>query len=256
VTHYGTWVSYGGSARIWLAIVLLAVAGGLAYAGTRLPLPVGPARPGRVAVISMLVAWVLAIATFLVGVSVYVLQERHVMAHVAHTAPTDPITPVTLIGVGATFFIILISSSQGPGTRLAGAVIGALAAPMVFELPFDLIIMARIYPPVPPDPALYRALFFLPLFLIEITTLSLLAFSALVKLRRPTFFSLALMFIVFAAWSLAGFGYPSTPLLIALNAAAKILAFVVTLSLFLPSRAPASPREELEIAAAAGPVRP
>jgi hypothetical protein len=39
MTQYGTWVSYGGAARVGLALVLLAAAGGLAYAGTRLPLP-------------------------------------------------------------------------------------------------------------------------------------------------------------------------------------------------------------------------
>jgi hypothetical protein len=253
VTQYGTWVSYGGPGRIWLALVLLAVAGGLADAGTRLPLPIGPARPGRAAVISMLVAWVLAIAAFPICLIIYVQQERH--EHIAHAPPTDPITLVTLAGVAVTFFIILISSSDGPQTRLAGSVIGALAAPWIFELPFDLVIMARIYPPVPPDPALYRAIFFVPLFLIEITTLSLLAFSAMVRLSKVTFFSLALMFIVFAVWGLLGFGYPSTPVLIALNVTSKILAFVVTLSLFLPPRAPASRGEDLEVAAPAGPAR-
>ena len=45
---------------------------------------------------------------------------------------------------------------------------------MVFELPFDLIVMARTFPPIPPNPALYRVLFFAPLFAIEITTLALL----------------------------------------------------------------------------------
>ena len=44
--QYGTWVSYGGDARIWLAIGLLAVAGGATLAGIRLPLPVRGTRPG------------------------------------------------------------------------------------------------------------------------------------------------------------------------------------------------------------------
>ena len=60
MTQYGTWVSYSGGARIELAIVLLAAAAGLAYAGTRLPLPARAARPGRAAMIFMLVTWVLA----------------------------------------------------------------------------------------------------------------------------------------------------------------------------------------------------
>ena len=50
MTQYGTWASYSGSAKIMLALVLLAAAGGVTYAATRLPLPSGqqgPARPLR-----------------------------------------------------------------------------------------------------------------------------------------------------------------------------------------------------------------
>ena len=40
MTQYGTWLSYGGDAGIWLAIGLLAVAGGAALAGIpSAPLP-------------------------------------------------------------------------------------------------------------------------------------------------------------------------------------------------------------------------
>jgi hypothetical protein len=110
---------------------------------------------------------------------------------------------------------------------------------MVFELPFDLIAMARTYPPIPPHPALYRALFFAPLLLIAITTLSLLTLSPLARLARATFVSFALMLAVFAIWALAGFGYPSAPVPFALNVVSKLLAFVTVLTLFLPLRAQA-----------------
>jgi hypothetical protein len=69
---------------------------------------------------------------------------------------------------------------------------------MIFEFPFDLIVMARLYPPIPPDPALYRVLFFAPLFLIEVMTLWLLTLSPMVRLSRATFFWFALMLAVFA----------------------------------------------------------
>jgi hypothetical protein len=243
MTQYGTWVSYSGVARIELAIALLAIAGALAYAGTRLRLPARTARPARVPMIFMLVTWVLAIAAFLDGVAVYALQYRHAYPG-THYAPVDHILPVTLLAAGATFFIILIcSSSYGPGARLTSAVIGAIAAPMIFELPFDLIVMARIYPPIPPNPALYRALFFLPLFVIEITTLSLLTMSPLVKLSKGALFSLASMLAVFAVWALFGFAYPSAPIPTALNILSKILAFVTVLCLFLPQRARASTQD-------------
>jgi Protein of unknown function (DUF3089) len=105
---------------------------------------------------------------------------------------------------------------------------------MIFELPFDLIVMARSHPVI--DPALYRPLLFGCLFGIEITTLLLLRLSPMVRLTRAAFFSFALMLGVFAAWALSGFGYPSAPLPTALNIASKILAFVTALTLFLPQR--------------------
>jgi hypothetical protein len=234
MTQYGTWISYGGGARVELAVVLLAAAGGLAYAGTRLPLRAQAARPGRAVIIFMLVTWVLAIAAFLVCLAAFAQQERH-QYPAARPSPVDHILPVTLSAACATFIIILVTSP--PSFRLASAAIGAMAAPMIFELPFDLIVMARTYPPVLPDPAVYRALFFLPLFLVEITTLSLLTLSPMVKLSRGAFLSFAAMLAVFAAWGLFGFAYPSTPIPTALNVLSKILAFVTALSLFLPQRA-------------------
>jgi hypothetical protein len=231
MTKYGTWVIYGGTARPALAVVLLAVAAAVAYAGLKLPLPAGPARPGRTAAAVMIAAWVVAITAFLACASVYVHQAKR--EHLVGT-PADNILPVTLIAVGVTFFIIAVNGRPGGGTAVIGALIGALAAPMVFELPFDLIVMARTYPPIPPHPALYRVLFFAPLFLIEITTLSLLTLSPMVRLSRATFFSLALMLAVFAVWALPGFGYPSTPVTYTLNVISKLLAFVTILTLFLP----------------------
>ena len=231
MTTEGTWIGYSGTARIGLAVVLLALAGGLAYAGTRWPGPFQARRPRPAVANLMLAIWVLAITTFLVCVSVYVHQLRRDFP--GRTAPTDPITPVTVIGVGLVFVVILIYSRLGPVARLGSAVIGALAAPMIFELPFDLIVMTRTYP-IPPDPAGYRALFFLPLFAIELTTLALLTLSPMVRLSRATFLSFAAILVVFAIWALAGFGYPSAPVPITLNVVSKILAFVTVLTLFLP----------------------
>jgi hypothetical protein len=233
VTAYGTWVSYSGAARISLALVLLAVAGALTYTGTRLPLPLRPRRPGKAASVFMLVAWLLAIATFLVCTAVYVGQVQQ--AHLIGTPPTDPITLVTLTAVLATFALINeMGQPLGQRAALGSAVIGALAAPMIFELPFDLIVMARTYPPIPPHPGLLRALFFLPLFLIEITTLGLLTLSPMVALSRRTFRVLALMFVVFAIWALSGFAYPSSPIPIAMNVLSKVLAFGAAATLFAP----------------------
>jgi hypothetical protein len=237
MTQYGTWVSYGGDARIMLATGLLAVAGGVTLAGIRLPLPVRATRPSPGGRVAMILAWIASIVAFLVCLTIYIRQYIHAYSLTAHTAaPKDPIAPITLTAALVVFFIIISRPSPGFGTRLASAAIGAMAAPMIFELPFDLIVMARTYPPIPPDPALYRALFFVPLFLIEITTLLLLRLSPMVRLTRATFFSFALMLGVFAVWALAGFGYPSAPLPTTLNIVSKILAFITVLTLFLPQR--------------------
>jgi len=112
--------------------------------------------------------------------------------------------------------------------------LGAIAAPMIFELPFDPIVIFRIHTVLPHPPP--WTLVYAPLLLVQITTLLLLRLSPMVRLTRATFFSFALMLGVWAAWALAGFGYPSAPLPIALNIASKILAFVAAFTLFLPQQ--------------------
>ena len=229
--QYGTWFSYSGSAKLTLAIVLLAAAAALAYAGMRLPLPTGVPRPGRNTTTLMVVAWALSIIAFLACVGIYGKQAHH--EHLAGR-PADNIFPITLLAAGVTFFLITVTGKPGGRTAVISAAIAAMAAPMVFELPFDLIVMARTYPPIPPNPALYRVLFFAPLFAIEITTLALLTWSPMVRLTRATFYAFALMLAVFAVWALAGFEYPSAPLPYALNVVAKLLAFATILTLFFP----------------------
>ena len=236
--HYGTWFSYTGTARLTLAIVLLAAAAALAYAGIRLPLPASLPRLGRNTTTLMVVAWALSIIAFLACVGIYGKQAHH--EHLAGR-PADNIFPITLLAAGVTFFLITVTGKPGGRTAVISAALAAIAAPMVFEFPFDLIVMARTYPPIPPHPALYRVLFFAPLFAVEITTLALLTWSPMVRLTRATFYAFALMLAVFAVWALAGFEYPSAPLPYALNVIAKLLAFATILTLFFPLRAQARP---------------
>jgi hypothetical protein len=234
--QYGTWYSYSGSAKLILAVVLLTVAVAVAFAGVTLPLPARLPRPGQNTTTLMVVAWGSSITAFLACVGIYGKQ-----AHQEHLAgrPADNIFPITLIAAGVTFFIIAVNGKPGGKTAVLSGAIAAMAALMVFELPFDLIVMARTYPPIPPNPALYRAVFFAPLFLVEITTLALLTWPPMVRLTRATFFAFALMLAVFAVWAVAGFDYPSAPLPYALNVVAKLLAFATILTLFLPLRAEA-----------------
>lgn len=241
MTQFGAWVSYSGDARIDLAVGLLGAAGALAYAGTRLKLPAQAPRPGKPAIAVLLTAWGVSILAFLICGSLYI--QKVIQQYPGHRGLSDPILPVTLTAMVVTFIAIFRTSPHDSGTRLISALTGAIAAPMIFELPFDLIVMARVYPQVQPHPAIQGLLFFLPLLLIEISTLWLLTTSPMVKLSRSAFFCFAAMLAVFAVWSLAGFAYPSTALPIALNVVSKLLAFATVLSLFLPQRAKASPSE-------------
>jgi hypothetical protein len=247
MTKSGTWVSYGGGGAIALAVMLAVLAVAIACAGVRLPRPVALPRPGRPIRIVALAAWPVAVLAFPVCVHAYVLHA--ISEHVAVTPPTDPITPFTLIGTGILFCVIaMVYSSRGWRTALWSAVIAAIAAPVIFEFPFDLIVMARIYPGLPPDPARYRALFFAPLIGIEVLTLALLIWSPAARLARATLWSLAAMFAVFAGWALAGFGYPDAPVPTTLNVGSKVLALIVSLTLFVPA-----PAEPGGVSAAAGP---
>jgi hypothetical protein len=240
VAHYGTWVSYGGNARVVLAVGLLAIAAGVAYAAVRLRLPFRPAKPGRAARTVVIVTWLLSIVVLLAGLVTDLEHLQH--EHMLRALPVNPITPVTFSGVCLTFVIVMIAgSSYGARTVLASATIAALAAPMIFELPFDLIVMARTYPAIPPDPALVRLEFFAPLFVVEVTTIALLSLSPMVRVSRASLVCLALMLGIFAVWALFGFGYPSAPVPITLNMASKILTFATTLNLFLPQRAAVRP---------------
>src|SRR5215469_13574055 len=231
----GGWVGYSGDAKIELAVGLLAVAGCAAYAGFRLRRPIRAVRPPTSVVVLMFSLWVIALIAFLVGLSVYVKQFVHDYPNIT-SGVHNPITPVTLLAAVAIFGIIMTRTGWRYQTRLGSAVVGAMAAPMIFELPFDLIVMARTYPALPPDPALYRAVFFTPLILVEVTTLWLLTLSPMVRVRKYTFFCFALMIGVFGIWALYGFGYPQSALPITMNVISKLLAFATALTLFLPDR--------------------
>jgi hypothetical protein len=235
MTQYLTWASYGGDARIWLALGLLAAACCVALAGIRLPLPVRFTRPGPAGRAATIAAWATSAAALLVCATIYAGQVGRDVRAAGLPAATLKLTilPVTLTAAAVLFVIILSRRSPDLPTRLASAAIGAMAAPVIFELSFDPIVIFRIHSVLPDPPPL--ALGYVPALMAEIATLLLLRLSPMVRLTRATFFSFALMLGVWAAWAaLAGFGYPSAPLPIALNIASKILAFVAAFTLFLP----------------------
>jgi hypothetical protein len=225
-----SWVSYGDGEAILLAIVLLVVASAFAYAGNRLRAPLGVRRPGGTAAGFMIAIWLLAIYTVGVATFVYGLQLKQ--AYPGFVAPRVRVG--TFIDAMVTFFVILyLTRRWGWRVALASAVIGIAAAPMIFEFPFDLIVMARTNPPIPTHPMLYRQLFFLPLFLVEFSTVSLLTLLPSIRVTAYASYAVAGMFVVFAVWAVFGFAFPAEPLPLALNVISKILCFVAAIMLFV-----------------------
>jgi hypothetical protein len=234
LTVHGPWISYSGPAEALLAVVLVAAAAVAGYAGWRLRVPVRLPRPGLAVKIMLVVVWLAALVALVASVAVYL--NRVQQAGLSHTPRPDPITAVTLTGVVIVFIGILVAL-RGSGWRVAlgSAVVGAMAAPMVFELPFDVIIMPRTHPLL--NPGMYRLLLFGTLIAVDVTTLALLSLSPAARLRRATLWCLAGMLALFAVWALFGYAYPSAPAPVTLNALSKILALSAALTLFLPGRA-------------------
>lgn len=231
--RFGTWVAYQGDGRVALAVVLLLVACLVLGLASRIPRPLRFPRARSGWVIAALVGcWLVALIAFVGGFIVYARQELHDYPH--GTAPPTPILPVTLVAAAVTAILIGVRTTGTPRGRFANAVIGAAVAPMLFELPFDVIVLSRTYPAVVPHPALYRLAFFGPLFLVELTTIALLCVAPGPLLSRVAVQTFGVMLIVFAGWAVAGFAFPSTPVSFTFNASSKLLAFLAMLGLFFP----------------------
>jgi len=117
MTQYGnTWLSYGGSARLVLALAVLAVAVALACAGTRFHRPVRLPRPGRALTAGMLAAWVVSIGAFFGGLAVYALQVQH--DHLEKPAAANPIQFVTFTAALILFLIVFAATDRSLRVRM------------------------------------------------------------------------------------------------------------------------------------------
>lgn len=226
---HASWAAYSSTDALFLALVLIAIAALLFWGGTRIRAPIAVARPGGVVTGFLIAICVLSIVTFLVATYAYGIAMRD--THVAFRAPRVGVGTL-LYAVISFFVIVFLMRRYGWGIALASGVVGTAAAPMLFELPFDLIVIGKAYPSIPPNPAMYRALFFFPLFLVELSTIALLAVVPSMRITRGATYALAGMFVVFAVWAAFGFAYPDAWLPRTLNVASKILCFVAAILLF------------------------
>jgi hypothetical protein len=234
--YFGEWIPYSGNGAIILGAVLLVIASVFTLFGMKLKNSLRVKIPGKATAGVLVAAWILSILTFLVNVGVYAMLLGQ--AKFTGTIPDNPITKFTLSFAFLSFLMIffMIVDDKGGKATFWSAVVAAMAGPMIFELPFDLIVIGRTYPPIPPDPAALRALFFFPLFLVELTTITLMFFSPLFKVTKYTLYSLAGMFLVFAIWGFLSFSFAYTTEFLILNVAAKAMAFVTVVTLFLPDK--------------------
>ncbi len=225
-----SWASFTGTGQLVLVIILGLITALLLVTALRLRHPIPGPRASGGFIGFATVAWALAIMTFLTDLVVYGLQAQQVQL----TLPSPPnhVTPVTLTCAAVSFVAVAVLVPARLRTRLGNAFFCACAGPMVFELPFDLIVMSRTTA-IPPAPGLYVALFFLPLFSIEVLTLALVVSRPGARITRWTTIWLAGMFAVFTIWAGIGFGYPWEGLPLALNIVSKVLAFATVLSLLL-----------------------
>lgn len=231
MSQSASWAPYSGSGAIILAVVLFIITGAFVVAALRLPRLITFKRPGRTFGVLVVIMWFLAIVLFLTGASAYGLALIQQKGSV--TSPPNPVSPVTLASALVAFIAIIgLARRGGIWGALGSAVVGTIAAWMIFELPFDIIVMGRTFPPQPA--AMYTMLYFLPLMLIELLSFTMLLLSPLVTLSRSTLYLLAGMFGIFAVWALFGFAYPFAPFPTAMNMISKVLAFAAATSLFLP----------------------
>jgi hypothetical protein len=229
--QYGAWSAYSGFGAFLLAFVLFVVTIILAFLALRLPQPIALKRPSRVLGIMLGVIWFLSLCSFVTSAVVYGMALVQQIG--PYNAPANPVTPVTLIAAGlACFTIVYLTQRSGFVVAVGSAIIGAIVGWMIFELPFDLIVMWRTFPPKPQTT--FTLLFFLPLMTLEITSYALVTLLPSVRITRSTLMLLAGLFLVFAIWAVFGFPYPETSLPIGLNMIGKVIAFAIAISLFLP----------------------
>jgi hypothetical protein len=205
---------------------------GFAYAAIRLRAPLRVTRPELTVTWFIIAIWLLANYAVIIVWWVYGLHVRQ--SYPNFVAPRMHRVGAFLIDAPLTFFVILyLTRRWGRKIALASAAIGTASAPMIFEFPFDLIIMWRSNPPIPGHPMLYRQLLFLSLFLWEFTTVSLLTLLPSIRVTRYAAYAVAGMFAVFAIWAVFGFAFPSEPLPLVLNIISKVLCFVAVIMLFV-----------------------
>jgi len=217
------WSPYSGLAAVLLSVLLLAVGAGLLLSGRRLTTARKVPPRGRAVTVATVLVWALSILLVLPLFGQIARREGQ------SSLGIGPVFPITLACAFCSF-VIVAYLTRGSGTigALANGIAAAAAGPMVFELPFLLIITPVVTTRVP------HPLFLFVVFLVVIlTTLALPTFSARFSVTKHALYSLGAMFVVFAGWALlTGYAPPSDPTSFALNTVSKVLGFATVVTSF------------------------
>ena len=221
VSSNGQWIPYGFPTSVILSFVLGILGVGLVLLGRRLKNSVKLPYPGKPLRTVIILLWVLSLVVLL---RIY-LMRLDIFPGAIQSGPVFPITIAS--AVGTFIYLVHLFRHEGIAAALGNGLLGAAAGPMVFELPFDCVVLPQIK-----APRIEIIIFFIPLFIAVFLTLSLLLVSKHVFITRYSIFSAGGMFIIFAGWALIGFSYPSSLIPLLLNAISKVLSFITVAALF------------------------
>ena len=205
-----------------LSLILFLITAGLFLTARRMKEAVKLPKMGKVLGVVVIVIWAFSILFFLKINQIYA-------RYIGGATSLGPIFPITILSAVLTFcYAAYMARRGGPLSSLGNGFLAFIAGPMVFELPFILIIIPLVKAPLIPE-----IIFLIPLFTIVITTLSLLLLSRRIALTRNAVYLFGAMMLVFAIWALDGYSYPTNLLTIALNDISKVLSFACIGALFL-----------------------
>jgi hypothetical protein len=220
------WHAYSGTAALSLSLVLFALGIGLVFLGTRATEGARFGMPGRAAKVVTVLVW---------AVSIFVVLGlfKEVAVRTGESSlGFGPVLPITLASALCAF-VAIAYMTRGGGTlaALGDGFAGAVAGPMVFELPFVLIITPVVTTEIP-----HPLLLFTVFLVVILTTLALPFFSSRFSVTRYSLYLLGGMVVVFAAWALlTGYAPPSDPVSFGLNAVSKVLGFASVVAGFVDS---------------------
>jgi hypothetical protein len=209
-----------------LSVILFAVGLSLVLLGRRLAKDRKFPVPGKGLKVAIVIVWALSILLVLP------LFKQVALRTGQSSLGTGPVLPITLASAVCTFAVVAYVTRRG-GTlaALGNGFAGAAAGPMVFELPFILIITPMVTTRVP-----HPLVLFITFLVVILSTLALPLFSSRFAVTRYSLYLGGAMILVFAAWAiLTGYSPPSDSVSFTLNAVSKVLGFAAVAAGFVSS---------------------